>query len=65
MNKILIDALTEIATLDPDLDSSEGWNEWGEADCFHKAKNIASDALKAYQEQSLTNQSETPPVPLR
>jgi hypothetical protein len=40
------DALTQIAALDAAKDSEEGWNEWGEAECFHKAQEIARKALK-------------------
>ena len=43
-------ALTRIAALDPHTDSPEGYNEWGEADCFNQAKDIARAAL-APQEQ--------------
>lgn len=41
----LLAALTAISKLDPALDSEEGMNEWGEADCFGKALNIASAAI--------------------
>ena len=40
------DALQKIADLDPSEDSEEGYNEWGEADCFNQAKKIANEALK-------------------
>ena len=42
----LIRALEKIAALDPSVDSEEGYNEWGEADCFIQAKEIAREALK-------------------
>jgi hypothetical protein len=38
-------ALKTIAGLDPSVDSDEGWNEWGESDCFKKAQIIARKAL--------------------
>jgi hypothetical protein len=38
-------ALNKIAALNPETDSSEGCNEWGEADCFNKAQDIARGAL--------------------
>lgn len=38
-------ALKSIAELHPDKDSDEGFNEWGEADCFRKAQTIAGAAL--------------------
>jgi hypothetical protein len=38
-------ALEKIATLNPSNDSTEGYNEWGEADCFNQAQAIAWDAL--------------------
>jgi len=42
----LKEALEKIANLDPNYDSTEGYNEWGEADCFNQAQKIASEALK-------------------
>lgn len=39
-------ALEKIAALDPSEDSSEGYNEWGEADCFNQAQKIANEVLK-------------------
>lgn len=46
-------ALERIAALHPDTDSSEGMNEWGEAECFSKAQQIADAALagKAQSEE--------------
>ena len=38
--------LKEIVSLDPGLHSAEGYNEWGEADCFAKAQGIAKEALE-------------------
>ena len=43
--KILRDALRRISELDAEQDSEHGWNEWGEADCFNQAKEIANTAL--------------------
>lgn len=43
--KIKENALLSIQMLDPQYDSDNGMNEWGEADCFRQAKKIASDAL--------------------
>ena len=43
---ILLAALKAIADLDPEEDSEEGFNEWGEADCFGQAQKIAKAALK-------------------
>jgi hypothetical protein len=40
------DALTAISTLNPRDDSSAGWNEWGCAECFHTAQEIAREALR-------------------
>jgi hypothetical protein len=42
----LLAALQAIADLDA-RDSDEGFNEWGEADCFHKAQKIANNILSA------------------
>ena len=39
-------ALKEIAALHPAEDSEEGYNEWGEADCFRQAQALADKALK-------------------
>jgi len=41
----LIEALRNIVALDPATDSDSGRNEWGEAECFDKAQEIASTAL--------------------
>ncbi len=38
-------ALRDIAALDPHVDSSDGFNEWGECDCFRQAKDKARAAL--------------------
>lgn len=38
--------LAKIARLDPNTDSVEGLNEWGEADCFEQAQIIAREALQ-------------------
>lgn len=37
-------ALKKIRRLNP-VDSPEGYNEWGEAYCFQRAKDLASEAL--------------------
>lgn len=37
-------ALKKIRRLNP-ADSPEGYNEWGEAYCFQRAKDLASEAL--------------------
>ena len=34
-------AMKLIAELHPEKDSDEGYNEWGEADCFNQAQIIA------------------------
>ncbi|MDO8684944.1 MAG: hypothetical protein Q7N50_15880 [Armatimonadota bacterium] len=45
INTELLEALELISGLDPERDSTEGFNEWGEADCFRKAVEIAAKAL--------------------
>lgn len=40
-------AVEKIANLDPRDDSQMGWNEWGCAECFHKASKIAKDAMES------------------
>lgn len=40
----LLEALAKIALLNPHDDSHE-INEWGEADCFHIARQTAQNAL--------------------
>lgn len=40
-------ALVAIARLSPEEDSLEGFNEWGEADCFNKALAMAREVLGA------------------
>lgn len=40
-------ALNRISALNPETDSDEGYNEWGQADCFEQAKTIAIAALAA------------------
>lgn len=42
-------ALRRIAELDPEKDSAEGWNEWGEAEMFRKAQEIANEPLEDTQ----------------
>ena len=39
--------LENIAELDPATNSTDGFNEWGEADCFNQAQQLARDALTA------------------
>lgn len=41
----LIEAHKRIAALDPETDSKDGFNEWGEAECFGKAQEISRAAL--------------------
>lgn len=41
------EALEQISDLNAERDSDEGWNEWGESDCFRQAQQIAKDALRA------------------
>ena len=36
--------LRRIAELHPSTDSKDGMNEWGEADCFDQAQQLARDA---------------------
>jgi len=38
-------ALEAINDLDPNTDSDEGYNEWGEADCFGQAQKLSRTAL--------------------
>lgn len=38
-------ALQAIAYLHPEKDSKEGFNEWGEADCFNQAQSMARKTL--------------------
>ncbi len=38
-------ACESIVALNPTTDSHEGFNEWGEADCFNQAQTIAGKAL--------------------
>lgn len=44
----MAEALERIAGLCPTVDSDEGLNEWGEADCFRQAQLIAAQAVAAY-----------------
>ncbi len=39
-------ALERIAALNPAEHSDEGYNEWGEASCFHQSREIARLALE-------------------
>lgn len=45
--QILIHALISISTLDA-RNSTQGFNEWGEAEMFHKARALATEALVEY-----------------
>jgi len=45
-------ALLSIAALDPTKDSDEGYNEWGEADCFRKAQEIARAIVAPIKEHT-------------
>ena len=38
--------LKTISEIHPDKDSDEGFNEWGEAECYRKAVDVAQAALK-------------------
>ena len=38
--------LENIRDLDPSVDSDEGYNEWGEADCFRQGQRMARQALE-------------------
>jgi hypothetical protein len=38
-------ALARIVALDPEVHSANGYNEWGEAECFNQAQGIAKFAL--------------------
>lgn len=44
-------ALLTISELDPEKDSDEGYNEWGQAECYYKAKALAHEAIAAMKEQ--------------
>ena len=39
--------LENIEELDPAINSTNGFNDWGEADCFIQAQQLARDALTA------------------
>ena len=39
-------ALEAIALINPDRNSDEGWNEWGEADCYKQILKLAHAALE-------------------
>jgi hypothetical protein len=47
VQKDALTALQRIADLDPAIDSSDGFNEWGEAECFSKAQGFARTAIAA------------------
>lgn len=46
----LQEALRAILALNP-ADTDEGYNEWGEAECFCKAQRIALDTMKALNKE--------------
>jgi hypothetical protein len=46
--ELLVGALQKIANLDYTVDSTDV-NEWAEAECFHKAQNIANEALEEFK----------------
>lgn len=48
-------ALKLIAELDPLVDSDEGYNECGEADCFRQAQMIARSALASTKRKETNN----------
>lgn len=45
INQVMLLALQRIAKIDPAYDSDEGYNEWGEAECFRQTQAIANAAL--------------------
>lgn len=42
---MLLEALQKIKKLDPEFDSDEGFNEWGQAHCFIQCQEIAGKAI--------------------
>jgi len=44
-------ALEKIVNLESEKDSKSGFNEWGEAECFHNSQFIAKSALAQKQEK--------------
>jgi len=49
-------ALVEIRDMNPDKDSEQGFtDEWGQADCFVKAQDIARLALFDLERESATD----------
>lgn len=46
-------ALEQIKNLDPNIDSNEGYNSQGEAECFHKAQKIASETLQNHNNNKI------------
>lgn len=42
----LAEALRKIEKLDPEVDTDQGFNEWGQAECFEKSQHIAKEALE-------------------
>lgn len=42
--------LAVIADMHAEKDSAEGFNEWGEADCFHQARDLAKAAMEKSNE---------------
>ena len=45
-NEELRKAVAYIAALDPEKDSEEGFNEWGETDCFRMSQSVAKAVLE-------------------
>lgn len=41
----VLEVLRRIVELDPEVDSTAGYNEWGEADCFRLAQDAARTAI--------------------
>lgn len=48
----LVEALRVIAQKNAAEDSTEGFNEWGEADCFHQCRNEAAALLRELGEET-------------
>lgn len=44
------EVLAVIADMHAEKDSNEGYNEWGEADCFHQARDLAKAAMEKSNE---------------
>jgi hypothetical protein len=46
----LVGALERIAELDPEQ-TAEGFNEWGESECFLQARKIAAGTIASWRDQ--------------